>query len=66
MDNAANLRRAMMLFGFLILVKIIEYVLVTPELEALVSSTDLYMKIPRVQHPRCDACRAVSGLLGKQ
>ena len=62
MDNIASLRRALMILGCLMFLKLLEYLITAPTLDSLASAPTMYMKMPRVQHPRCDACRAVAGV----
>ena len=62
MDNIGSLRRALMILVCLMLLKLVEYLITAPELDALASAPTMYMKLPRVQTPRCDACRAVAGV----
>ena len=44
------------------ILKVIEFFITAPELDKIAETHNLYMKLPRVNHPRCDACRAVAGL----
>ena len=62
MDNVTGLRRALLLLLALALLEVLEFLVTAPSLDSLASAPTSYVTSPRVQHPRCDACRAVAGV----
>merc|ERR1719228_980232 len=60
MDSSIGVRSFVILLICLVILKICEYFIVGPELDALAGSPDIFIKNPRVNHPRCDACRAIA------
>jgi len=60
--DSIRLRRALLIIVCLIILKVVEFFITAPELDKIAETHNLYMKLPRVNHPRCDACRAVAGL----
>ena len=43
--------------------KLCEYLILGPRLDEMAGAPDIFIKNPRVNHPRCDACRAIAARL---
>ena len=61
MDNVTGLRRALLLLLALALLKVLEFLVTAPSLDSLAAASHTVTPA-RVQHPRCDACRALAGV----
>jgi len=55
-----GIKRFLICLGCLILVKLGEMWILAPRLEDPHLSTKIQVKLPKVTHPRCDACRAIA------
>ena len=55
-----TIKRGALVLCCLAILKIAEYVIIGPRLDQLAGTPNIYTKLPRFSHPRCDACRAIA------
>ena len=55
-----GMKSSFIVLFLLILLKVCEYIILGPKLDKLAGSPEIFVKHPRVNHPRCDACRAIA------
>ena len=60
MEPSLGVKRATTVLACLTVLKIGEYLILAPKLDEVAGSPDFFIKNPRVNHPRCDACRAIA------
>eukprot|EP00092_Neocalanus_flemingeri_P014149 GFUD01015263.1.p1 GENE.GFUD01015263.1~~GFUD01015263.1.p1 ORF type:complete len:258 (+),score=61.47 GFUD01015263.1:103-774(+) len=63
MEPSTGVKRVLICLAGLALLKISEYFILGPKLEEAAGAPNFYIKNPRVNHPRCDACRVIASRL---